>query len=189
MVKENYDNWGHLLTNFPCETLKEINRLWLQNSNNRFGISIQAEIYQSLGSPTDTDNNWGIFGERVGWKQNDWLSYHELMEKLDKNNTQQDESKMLSSSLASLPIKIYTRVSFSGALPVGLVAISGGWLEVRSFRCSLFSRAETCKVFRYKLSEVCKHLFPPHSPRSNQHFMNPIPARHWRLMADNNSPE
>ncbi|ACC85183.1 CHAT domain-containing protein [Nostoc punctiforme] len=36
MVRENYRMWRELLENFPCETLREINRLWLQNSNNNW---------------------------------------------------------------------------------------------------------------------------------------------------------
>ncbi|MBD2512004.1 CHAT domain-containing protein [Nostoc muscorum FACHB-395] len=114
MFKENYKDWDKLLKNFPCETLREINSLWLENSNNNFGISIQAEIYQSLGSPIYGDSNWNVFGLRVGWKDDQWLSYDQLMKKFEKNNTQQkDECEMISSSTslpsAALPVRIYTR--------------------------------------------------------------------------------
>ncbi|MBD2451730.1 GUN4 domain-containing protein [Nostoc sp. FACHB-152] len=93
MVKENYNNWGDLLTNFPCEILKEINRLWLQNSNNKFGISIQGELYQSL------DN----FGERVGWKEGDWLSYDDIVTGIENEEMPSEMSP------PSLPARIYTK--------------------------------------------------------------------------------
>ncbi|KZL51840.1 hypothetical protein A2T98_00065 [Nodularia spumigena CENA596] len=64
MVKENYTNWRDLLDNFPCETLKEIKQLWLQNSNNQFDISIQMEIYRLIGGTEIKDENvWSeLFG-------------------------------------------------------------------------------------------------------------------------------
>ncbi len=114
MVKEKHDNWDALLKNFPRETLREINSLWLQNSNNTFGISIQAEIYRGLGSPGYRDHeNWDIFGERVGWKQGDWLSYDKLMKKFEKNNVQEkDVTLPSSSSPVLLPVLIYTKFPF-----------------------------------------------------------------------------
>jgi hypothetical protein len=131
MVKENYKNWGDMLMNFPCETLKEIDQLWLQNTNNKFGISIQSEIYRNGGSPKiwQSEFAWGIFGESVGWKQpHHWLSYEELMKKLDKNNVE------LLPSLPSLPMLIYTRCRRFDVFDDG------------DYACEpLFSRFETCK--------------------------------------------
>jgi len=122
MVKENYEDWKELLTNFPCETLREINRLWLQNSNNNFGISIQAEIYRNLGSPSYGDDKWDVFGERVGWKQeadDSWLSYYELMKKFEKNNVQDDVPLPLP-AMPSLPALIYTRYDWDRLFGKGL---------------------------------------------------------------------
>jgi len=139
MVKKNYEDWYELLNNFPCETLREINRLWLESSNNKFGISIQAEIYQGLGSPSYGDDNWYVFGERVGWKQDNWLSYDELMEEFEGNNAQEGERmRSLPSAWPLLPILIYTRV-------VGW-RDGCGWLMWGGWRWNLFSRAETCKL-------------------------------------------
>ena len=85
--------------------MKELKHLWLQNSNNKFGISIQAEIYQSLGSPSYPNDNWDIFCERVGWKQGYWLSYYELMKKFELKNEAMPQEAL---SAASLPALIYT---------------------------------------------------------------------------------
>ncbi|AUB44535.1 Serine/threonine protein kinase (plasmid) [Nostoc flagelliforme CCNUN1] len=111
MVKENYKDWEELLRNFPCETLKEINQLWLQNSNDKFGISIQAGIYQSLGG-TDSYNEdvWKKFTEQVGWNQ----SYNAILERV-VNETVTVEGSITGTMLASrapspsLPVLIYTK--------------------------------------------------------------------------------
>ncbi|ACK73124.1 putative signal transduction protein with Nacht domain protein [Gloeothece citriformis PCC 7424] len=65
---------------FPCEDLRTINQLWLDHSNGKFGFSVQAEIYRSLGGTREY--NKGIledFGDRVGWRKGgQWLDYHQL---------------------------------------------------------------------------------------------------------------
>ncbi|BAY41278.1 GUN4 domain-containing protein (plasmid) [Nostoc sp. NIES-2111] len=136
MVKENYENWYKLLKNFPCETLREINRLWLENSNNKFGISIQAEIYQSLGSASYGDSTWNIFGERVGWKQDYWLSYDELMQKFEEKNFRG------TSSSPSLPALVHTVRTIKDGFKDRLWKLG----TVREREVHLFSRAETCKT-------------------------------------------
>lgn len=143
MVKENYRNWDDLLRNIPCETLREINSLWLQNSNNKFGISIQAEIYRHLGSPRYPDDNWDEFGERVGWKRKKgyWLSYNELNKKFEKNNVQ-DKDVTSFSSLPFLPILIYTKGLSGGGRGFEWVLGMGGGrvlspLALRLVNCNL----------------------------------------------------
>ena len=107
MVKKDYKNWVVLLNNFPCKTLREINWLWLQNSNNKFGISIQREIYQSLGGTGEYDSAvWDKFGERIGWKQEDWLTYNQVIG-IGKNCLL-PTSKSIQYP-ASLPLLIYTK--------------------------------------------------------------------------------
>jgi hypothetical protein len=49
----------------PCEDLKTINQLWVKYSQNRFGFSIQSQIYQAVAE------DYGQFCDRVGW-----LTYH-----------------------------------------------------------------------------------------------------------------
>jgi serine/threonine protein kinase len=53
------------LQELPCEDLKTINQLWVKYSQNRFGFSIQSQIYQAVAE------DYGQFCDRVGW-----LTYH-----------------------------------------------------------------------------------------------------------------
>jgi len=86
VAKGNYEelDLDDLLDNFSCETLKKINQLWLENSNNKFGISIQMEIYQSLEVAKDLNGEpWENFCNLVGWKKEDeWLTYNEIISKI-----------------------------------------------------------------------------------------------------------
>ncbi|MEM6614813.1 MAG: GUN4 domain-containing protein, partial [Cyanobacteria bacterium P01_C01_bin.72] len=68
------------IENFPCEDLRTINKLWLVYSDDKFGLSIQKKIYESLGGAKEYNRDiWDSFGDRVGWrKQGRWLSYSEL---------------------------------------------------------------------------------------------------------------
>lgn len=49
------------LKKLPCEDLTILDHLWVKYSNNRFGFSIQAQIYLQVGS------DYGKFCDRVGW--------------------------------------------------------------------------------------------------------------------------
>jgi predicted NACHT family NTPase len=68
------------LENFPCEDLRTINQLWLRYSHNKFGFSVQKEIYESLGGTREYNwEVWEKFGDRVGWRKGDqWLFYSDL---------------------------------------------------------------------------------------------------------------
>jgi hypothetical protein len=68
----NREQEGYLLVKsiqkFPCEDLQTINQLWLSYSNERFGFSIQTQIWQSVGGTKNA--NWRTycrFAKRVGW--------------------------------------------------------------------------------------------------------------------------
>ena len=59
---------------FPCSVLRIIDRLWLTYSKERFGFSVQLQIYQSLGGKLDTVAAQDTeiltkFGDRVGWQR------------------------------------------------------------------------------------------------------------------------
>ncbi|AFY83466.1 serine/threonine-protein kinase [Oscillatoria acuminata] len=66
------------INQFPCEDLLQIDDLWVQYSNGRFGFSVQKRIWQECGGQV----NWGTsirLGDRVGWrKDGKWLELEEL---------------------------------------------------------------------------------------------------------------
>ena len=68
------------LLNFPCEELLTIDRLWRKYSNDRYGFSVQKEIYVRCGGKLDGeypgDKIWEKFGTEVGWRvNNEWQEY------------------------------------------------------------------------------------------------------------------
>ncbi len=135
MVKENYKSWDHLLITFPCETLQEIDQFWLENSNGKFGISIQMKIYQSLGGTTEYNEEvWKNFGDRVGWKKGEnWLTVKEVVNQL---------SRAQGLTYYSLPVLIYTR-------PINIRVFGllvDRYKSRRKLFFHLFSRAETCNL-------------------------------------------
>jgi GUN4-like/TIR domain len=54
---------------FPCADLRAIDQLWVNHSEGRFGFSVQKQIWQECGSPTEYDAEWEKFGDRVGWRE------------------------------------------------------------------------------------------------------------------------
>ncbi|MBD2484536.1 GUN4 domain-containing protein [Planktothrix sp. FACHB-1365] len=63
----------------PCESLKAIDTLWKQASNNQFGFSIQQQQWQKL-SPKDR-SSIEFFGKKMGWVRPKPLTETELQEK------------------------------------------------------------------------------------------------------------
>jgi len=107
------------LENFPCEDLRTLDQLWVKYSNGKWGFSVQKQIWQEYGSPMSYNDEWGKFGDRVGWrKDNDWVNYNNLTFDLQK--------------------------SLSGEFPCGG---GRGWgLGGRRKWSVLFSRAKTCRL-------------------------------------------
>jgi hypothetical protein len=68
------------IENMECRHLQTINHLWIIHSNNRFGFSIQAEIWQSVGGTSEPDwNAWCRFGKLTGWYVKDsWLWWNDV---------------------------------------------------------------------------------------------------------------
>lgn len=91
------------INNFSCPDLQRINEIWVSYSNNRFGYSVQKEIWIStgnrlgikLGEWTDKDTeNYFEFVKLVGWysdreqegsSRGGWVSYNGLIRDI-KNN-------------------------------------------------------------------------------------------------------
>ncbi|MBP0017847.1 MAG: GUN4 domain-containing protein [Cyanobacteria bacterium SBLK] len=56
--------------NFPCEDLRIINQLWLDYSNNRFGFSVQKNIWLSVGGRPGEEYNYELYekyAQKVKW--------------------------------------------------------------------------------------------------------------------------
>lgn len=106
------------LLNFPCEDLRIIDRLWLDNSNNRFGFSVQKNIWLSVGGQLIGEYNYEVykkFGEKVEWREKEgWKNYEKLMWDVPADQAPREDT---------------SRGGRGGC---------GGWY--------LFSRAETCNL-------------------------------------------
>jgi hypothetical protein len=66
------------IQNFPCSTLRIIDRLWRKYTQGRFGFSVQLRIYQQLGGDLNSLMRQDLqpivnLGEQIGWhKNNQW---------------------------------------------------------------------------------------------------------------------
>lgn len=110
------------LNKFPCQALGEIDRLWSNATGGKFGLSVQKDLYLSLGGNRFVNPQiWQMFGAKVGWyRGNTWLRYNEI-----------DFS-------VNAP---------TGHLPIfgdGLVWFVGGWEGGGQFFSSLISRLIRC---------------------------------------------
>ena len=67
-------------SNFSCQDLGTIDKLWVKYSNGKFGFSVQKQIYESLGRTNRINSGFGKkFGDKLGWrKEGEWLNYSEL---------------------------------------------------------------------------------------------------------------
>ena len=115
---------GYLTTEdieqFPCEDLRIINQLWLKFSGDRFGFSVQKEIYESLGGGSSYNREvFDEFYERVGWREKggEWVSYG-------------DYTFNLNAPLAHLPKNLTVRGRFYKLL----------------YFCFLAERLVTCRI-------------------------------------------
>jgi hypothetical protein len=63
------------LNNFACEDLRLVDELWLEYSDGKFGISVQQEIYASLGGNQNYERaDLRRFGDQVGWRNGLWIT-------------------------------------------------------------------------------------------------------------------
>ncbi|MBP0018251.1 MAG: GUN4 domain-containing protein [Cyanobacteria bacterium SBLK] len=110
------------LDKLPCHALREIDRLWLEATGGKFGLSVQKDLYLSLGGNRFLNSQiWQMFGAKVGWyRGNAWLHYNEI-----------DFS--LSAPAGHLPI-----------FGDGLVWFVGGWEGGGQAFSTLISRLTKC---------------------------------------------
>ena len=73
------------LENFPCSDLQILDHLWTiysktkEHPNGKWGFTVQRQIWQACGSPTEYNQNWEKFGDQVGWRRKEnWLAYSQL---------------------------------------------------------------------------------------------------------------
>ena len=78
--KEGFLN-GESVRNFSCDDLRVIDNLWKKNSDERFGFSIQKQIWEDIAkNPEIFDlQTYQKFLEYIGWYKNKPLSYDNLM--------------------------------------------------------------------------------------------------------------
>lgn len=76
---------GEDLDKIDCSHWWIINNLWRTYSKDRFGLSIQAEIWRSVGGTSKPDwDAWCRFGKMTGWcVEDDWLYWNEVQFDLD----------------------------------------------------------------------------------------------------------
>jgi len=78
------DNSGGVLSpeidRFSCADLQQLDLLWVEYSDGRFGFSVQKDIYRSLGGTREYSAEiWEAFEARVGWREGgEWLLYDDL---------------------------------------------------------------------------------------------------------------
>lgn len=81
--RENQIEGGNF-QDLDCQSLSSINKVWLDSSNGRFGLTSQKYAWQSASDTksegSKPEEKLIIFGELVGWrnkKENRWLRYDE----------------------------------------------------------------------------------------------------------------
>ena len=69
------------ISQIPCDVWMAINQEWMQASNNRFGWTVQKQVWKDLGGKLiyTEDTYWQFadvyekFSDRVGWRKPRWL--------------------------------------------------------------------------------------------------------------------
>ena len=130
--EEGYLELGNI-TNFPCEDLLTLDRLWVEYSKKHgfeFGFSVQKQIYVECGGRLDfscpSSDTWNKFCDRTAWKsEGNWVDYPNHF---FKNN--------FMNAKGHLPSKVVREVR-------GLVwNVGSGDLGISYF----FSRIKTCEL-------------------------------------------
>jgi hypothetical protein len=87
----NIEEQGYLddnsLKNFSCPNLRDIDSLWVQNSDGRFGFSVQKKIWVEEGLrlgitewTADDQKAYERYASRIGWYDGkDFYSYNQVI--------------------------------------------------------------------------------------------------------------
>ncbi|MEH2367335.1 AAA-like domain-containing protein [Nostoc sp.] len=115
--------------NFNCKDLKQLDKLWVNNSKGHFGYSVQKKIYLASGNSLDFDwekgewKNWSEkgynnFTKSVGWRgqYGEWIEYKELPMNLKQEGVGGSISRR-----GELPLGSISR---RGELPLGIKALA-----------------------------------------------------------------
>ncbi|WP_225938558.1 GUN4 domain-containing protein [Leptothermofonsia sichuanensis] len=109
------------LTVFPCTDLETIDSLWRENSEGRFGFSVQKRIFQESFKDRD------IFGTKNGWRIKD-----------ANGNWSWRSNADFTYNSETIP---------DGHLPSSLWAGEDGWFENRRDRLiTLFAKIDSCSM-------------------------------------------
>ena len=99
----NQEKEGYLdvdsLKNFSCKRLKDIDSLWVEHSNGRFGFSVQKQIWKDTGNRLGIElrewtqkyeESYQRFAFRVGWynQEESWLNYSRVISIVEKDYQQ-----------------------------------------------------------------------------------------------------
>lgn len=118
------------LKTFPCADLRTIDALWKHYSGDKFGFSVQKDIWQQCGSPTSSGKNWDQFCIKSGWR-NESSSQFLALHGLEANSDPQ-------LSLGKFPF--LCRGCFQPFGNVGIILNGTGGASA----ALLFSRIHTC---------------------------------------------
>jgi GUN4-like/CHAT domain len=73
------------LETIPCSVLQDIDQLWLDYSNRKFGFSVQSVIWQQKFRGELDGATERYLGNHFGWREgNDWKDYNKLIFDLDE---------------------------------------------------------------------------------------------------------
>ena len=130
------------IDNFPCEDLRTIDQLWVKYSNGKFGLSVQKQVYKSVGGTGKFDKRTlEAFGNKVGWRKGGrWLYYSDLTFSQDTNE------------MGYLPCVGWATGGGARLGPDNEDIDINGWrlwnehLAGLERRANFFSRVETCRL-------------------------------------------
>ena len=88
IAKREDEGWLDVesIEKFPCEELRTLDKLWIDNSGGKFGFSVQKKVWIDCGGiPGEYDYDvYKKFADQVGWRRSgNWLSYDEITFLLD----------------------------------------------------------------------------------------------------------